>query len=114
MNRDGNIQGQSNGKLYELTEWGAIYTLTAGFAPMFSGGRRTGHNLRFPEFGTFSFDPVTRVGVPFEVSIPVPIAFLQELQQRVPESRIHPDVLAGEITSHAMTRETLFEESFFV
>lgn len=49
-----------------------------------------------------------------KVPILVAIPGLQQLQQRIAKSGVHPDSLPGVITPHTVTRERLLEERLVI
>jgi len=73
---------------------------------------RTGAAARLllPYLLTLTLNPSTGHGIPFEISILVVVPPLHQLQQRVPQRRVHPDGLPWQIAPNAMTAQTLLEE----
>ena len=74
--------------------------------------RRTPNRLMLPNPRTLSLNPSPTSRIPLEIAILVPIPPLEERQEGVPERRIHPHGLAGEVGPDLVSGEGLFEERF--
>jgi hypothetical protein len=80
----------------------------------FPGVLNPGERPRFPRSMALSFYPVTSDRVAFKVAILVPIAALQQFQQRVSQGWIHSHRVSWMIAANFVTGETFFEQSLFV
>ena len=85
-----------------------------GFPIVWPLFRIAAQGLSFPMVGTLSFGPGTSDGIAFEVSVLVPVSLLQKHQQRIAESRVHANALAGMVAADTVACEALFEQSLFM
>lgn len=67
--------------------------LVAIFDAVLPDGRTSRGEPIFPIGSTLPFDPVTSNRISLKVAVAVPIAFLEKLEQRVPESGVHSHIL---------------------
>lgn len=64
-------------------------------------------DLRLPERCAFVSDPVSCVRIALEIAILVPVPLLQELQERVPQSRVHAYVLPRQVAADIVASQAL-------
>ena len=77
-------------------------------------GGGSGSCAGFPIRRTLTWLPVASDRVPLEIAILIPVALLQQLEERVTQSRVHPHVLSGMVASDAMPRERLLKQRLLV
>lgn len=86
---------------------------TALFSACPPGVGCTSSELLLPIRRIFAILPCARDGIKVEVAIAVAISFLEQLEQGVPERRVHAHGLARVVAANVVARQALLEERLF-
>jgi hypothetical protein len=80
----------------------------------FPRNQSTSRELLLPILMSLAFDPTASDGIAIKVSITIPVAVLEQLQERVPQPGVHANALSRVITADSVACEALLKECFVV
>lgn len=87
-----------------------LHLLRLPSLPSATHRRLTGRKHAFPELRTFTINPKSGDRVALEIAVDISETFLEQLQERVPERRVHADHFAWMIGSNAVAGQGFFEQ----